>query len=247
MRVNPQFQENSTAISLITKSAWNSLYILSPQALVVSTIREEGVTGIINAMKSCGIPMQPFTWERSLPLDEQITLLEICLEVGGSPNFTKNQDPSESFILSEPPLLKALSLLGDGEYNRNSVPSGIRMLTLLIKAGADIYHTVHCRSFAPLPIAFWAYSLGLRRIWGQALGECGLSTQLVYDESCKRMYKSLKFPGSKSTGAVFDSPFSRNLSGLRHRGRRDVEDDGTGGMLVWYYSALSSGQSAEWF
>lgn len=247
MRVNPRFQENSTAISLITKSAWNNLYILSPQALVVSTIREAGATRIINTMKSCGIPMQPFTWERSLPLDEQVALLEICLEVGGSPNFTESQDPSESFILSEPPLLIALSLLGNGEYNKNSVPTGIRMLTLLIGAGADIYHIVHCRSFMPLPIAFWAYSLGLRRIWGQALGECGLSTQLVHDESCKRMYKSLKCPRSKSTGVVFDSSLSRNLSGLRYRGRRDVEKDGTGGMLAWYYSTLSSGQSAEWF
>jgi hypothetical protein len=247
MRINPRFQENSTAISLITESAWNSLYVFSPQALVVSTIREAGATGIINTMKSCGIPMQPFTWKRNMPLDEQVALLEICLEVGGSPNFIESRDPSESFILSEPPLLIALSLLHNGEYNENSVPSGIRMLTLLIGAGADIYHIVHCRSFVPLPLAFWAYSSGLRRIWGQALGECGLSTQLVHDESCKRMYKSLKCPRSKSTGVVFDSPFSRNLSGLRYRGRRDVENDGTGGMLAWYYSTLSSCQSAGWF
>jgi hypothetical protein len=245
MRVNPRFQENSTAISLITKSAWNSLYFLSPQALVVSPILEAGATRIISTMKSCGIPMQPFTWERSLPLDEQVALLEICLEVGGSPNFTENQDPSEPFILSEPPLLIALRLLGNGEYNKNSVPSGIQMLTLLIGAGADIYHIVHCRVLMPLPIAFWAYSLGLRRIWGQALGECGLSTQLVHDESCKRIYKSLKCPRSKSTNVVFDFPLSRNLSGLRYRGRRDVEKDVTGGMLVWYYSTLSSGQFAE--
>jgi hypothetical protein len=247
MLVNPRFQENSTAISLITKSVWNSLYILSPQALVVSTIPGPGATGIINTMKSCGIPMQPFTWERSLPLDEQVALLEICLEVGGSPNSAENQDPSESFILSEPPLLIALGLLQNGECNENSVPSGIRMLSLLIGAGADIYHIVHCRSFVPLPLAFWAYSLGLRRIWGQALGECGLSTQLVHNESCKRMYKSLKCPGSKSTGVVFDSSLSHNLSGLRYRGRRDVENDGTGGMLAWYYSTLSSCQSVEWF
>lgn len=249
MRVNPRFQENSTAISLITKSTWNSFCILSPQALAVSTILEAGATRIINTMKSCGIPMQPFTWERSLPLDEQAALLEICLKVGGSPNFTENQDPSESFILSEPPLLITLSLLGNGEYNENSVLSGIRMLTLLIGAGADIYHLVHCRPLMPLPIAFWAYSLGLRRIWGQALGECGLSTQLVHDESCKRIYKSFKCPRSKSTSVVFDSPFSHNLSGLRYRGRRDVEKDvigdDTGGMLAWYYSALSCGQSAE--
>jgi hypothetical protein len=196
-------------------------------------------------MKRCGIPMQPFTWDRSLPLDEQVALLEICLEVGGSPNFTESQDPPESFILLEPPLLIALSLLGNGEYNKNLVTSGMRMLTLLIGAGADIYHIVHCRSFIPLPIAFWAYSLGLRRIWGQALGECGLSTQLVPDESCKRMYKFLKFPRSKSTGVVFDSPFSRNLSGLRYRGRRDVGRDSTEEMLAWCYSTLSSSQSAE--
>jgi hypothetical protein len=245
MRVNPRFQENSTAISLITKSTWNSLYFLSPQALVVSTILEAGATRIINTMESCGIPMQPFTWERSLPLDEQVALLEICLEVGGSPNFTENQDPSESFILSEPPLLITLRLLGNGEYNKNTVLSGIRMLTLLIGAGADIYHIVHCRSFMPLPIAFWAYSLGLRRIWEQALGECGLSTQLVHDESCKRIYKSLKRPRSKSTSVDFDFPLSHNLSGLRYRGRREVENDVTEGMLVWYYSTLSSGQSAE--
>ena len=143
-----------------TKSGWNSLYLLSPQALVVSTIREAEATRIINTMKSCGIPMQPFTWERSLPLDEQVALLEICLEVGGGPNFTRSQDPSESFILSEPPLLIALRLLGNGEYNNNSVPSGIRMLTLLIGAGANIYHIVQCRFLMPLPIAFWAYSLG---------------------------------------------------------------------------------------
>jgi hypothetical protein len=246
MRVNPRFQENSTAISLITKSAWNSLYFLSPRALVVSTIREAGGTGIINTMKSCGIPMQPFTWERSLPLDKQVALLEICLEAGGSPNFTESRDPSESFILSEPPLLIALGLLQNGEDNGNSVPSGIRMLTLLIGAGADIYHTVDCRCFVPLPLAFWAYSLGLRRIWGQALAQCGLSTQLVHDETCKRMYKSLKCP-TKSTGVDFDSSLSRNLSGLRYRGRRGVEEDVTGGMLAWYYSTLSSCQSAEWF
>lgn len=107
MCIKHRFQENSTAMSLITKSGWNSLYLLSPQALVVSTIREAGATRIINTMKSCGIPMQPFTWERSLPLDEQVALLEICLEVGGGLNFTGSQDPSESFILSEPPLLIA--------------------------------------------------------------------------------------------------------------------------------------------
>src|SRR5450756_2260839 len=59
MRVNPGFQENSTANSLITKSAWNSLYFLSPQALDISTIREVGATRIINTLTSCGIPMQP--------------------------------------------------------------------------------------------------------------------------------------------------------------------------------------------
>jgi hypothetical protein len=249
MRVNPSFQENSTAISLITQSAWSGLsfYILSPQALVISTVREAGATGIINTMKSCGIPMQPFTWERSLPLDKQLALLELCLKVGGSPNFTETRDPSESFILSEPPLLMALSLLQNGKYNENSVPSVIRMLALLIGAGADIYHIVHCRSFMPLPLAFWAYSLGLRRIWGQALGECGLSTQLVHDESGKRIYKALKCLGSKSTGVVFDSSSSRNLSGLRYHGRRDVGKYGTGGMSAWYESTLSSGPSAEWF
>ena len=116
-------------------------------------------------MKSCDIAMQPFTWKRSLLLDKQVALLELYLEVRGNPNFTETRDPSKSFILSEPPLLMALSLLQNGEYNENSVPSVIRMLTLLIGTGAEIYRIVRCRSFMPLPLAFSAYSLGLRRIW----------------------------------------------------------------------------------
>ena len=58
------------------------------------------------------------------------------------------------------------------------------------------------------------------------------------------MYKFLNCPRSKSTGVVFDSSLSHNLSGLRHHGRRDVED-GTGEMLAWCYLTLSSSHSAE--
>jgi hypothetical protein len=155
----------------------------------------------------------PFYWDPG----NSAKHLRLYLEAGGNPN--------EINMEGIPPLVGALMELSDGKQNHDM--GVVEFLTLLIRAGADIYYMYidgdPNSAFDPTGYAFHE---NIEEAWFCALEDCGFEPHEVFAESIRRRRMFRRLHGAQRSGvdvSFLEVQSWRKLR-LRHP-RRATEDE----------------------
>lgn len=187
---------------------------------------------------------QPFDWVDTENMGKNKYLVELYLEAGGNPNlqgrrgksplveavlfiidFLHRRTPNKELSSGEMSkcLLTDAPISGGQDAEDEDYQQCVRLLVLLIAAGAYIYEVVFYGGIKMLTKL--ASESGIRNMWETALEECGFDVQDVYAESDRRMRKFRRLRGAERTGIDVEVPQENDSSiGLRYRGRRKVTD-----------------------
>ncbi|KAK3390286.1 hypothetical protein B0H63DRAFT_538537 [Podospora didyma] len=116
----------------------------------------------------------------------------------------------------------------DDKYlSRVGVRKGVpRLLVMLIRAGADVHGIVENPHGELLgTLTDWAMYLGAGSLWNSALESCGLIPEAVRRESDRRMENLRRLQGIKVSAVDVQSLEAPDLSCLRQRVGRQVEEE----------------------
>lgn len=191
-----------------------------------------------------GAVFQPFQWRSNRNMAKNETLLKLYLETGGSPNFRDEVGHSSLLktlrviVLFLFPPAMARQVLGDfnpdwetvdwymsdneDDLSHGDYQGCINLIVILISAGADIYEPgVSSRVRMPCTEAD---RFGIYDIWEEALSECGLDAEIVWQESERRAREIVRMRGATRTG-VDVQVLKEQSSALRFRGNKRSDPD----------------------
>lgn len=193
---------------------------------------------MIRVFQQSGLKCEPLSWifQRFPPkvqgefdyakrLHECGFRLELCLKTGGNPNDASDakEVPLElaieysATILAIPnEKLKEMTKDTDGDAGNQKHRAALRILILLIDAGADIFYIREVNGQLRSIIDF-ASEKGVIELWEEALRKCGRNPKEVYRECEQRRAMHKRLCSAERSGVDVGSIKNLSTSGLRHR------------------------------
>ncbi|KAI1458860.1 hypothetical protein F4805DRAFT_422866 [Annulohypoxylon moriforme] len=220
--------------TLAPPSPYNALWDFKKKHPIQRTAPiDESEIRISQMFRGSGTNIEPFSWlnewaKDGMNISFHEFSMELCLQSGEDPNAPMKLHNENR------PLEYAVSFSAKQPYDRGSLISSNlmpdevspRILTPLIKAGADIFYTREVDGQLK-SIADSAYELGIGYLWEAALIECGYDPKEVKMEDKRRKTALEKLDSAERSGVDIEPMMDAfSTSGLRRRARaRNTSDE----------------------